>query len=396
MLHLADGSSLLFDHLALATGSYPFVPPIEGHTAPGAFVYRTIDDLEAIANYAAGCRTGIVVGGGLLGLEAANALRLLELHTSVVEFAPRLMPQQLDEAGSKVMRRKIEALGINVYTSHAAQRIVNCPQRGVVTAHTDGWAALAEHLQTFTADYVTEICGIDGETLTKVALKIGHSPRALIAWTMGVNHSIQGAETVAVINTLCAITGNIGRAGAATLSITGQCNAMGTRETGFTASMPGYRNYDDPNARGELAELWAVDPSRLPTTRGLAYPDIIEGIIGGKIKALWVIGTNPVVSFPNRELLEHALNKLELLVVQDGFETPTTAMAHVTLPAAIWGEKEGTFTNSERRVSRVRKLVEPPGAALSDFDIFMDIADRLGVRDELFPGWKQPQEPRVR
>ena len=261
-----------------------------------------------------------------------------------------------------------------------------------VAAHTDGWAALAEHLQTYTADYVTEICGIDEETLTNVALKIGHSPRALIAWTMGVNHSIQGAETVAVINTLCAITGNIGRVGAAPLSITGQCNAMGTRETGFTASMPGYRNYDDPKARAELAELWAIDPSRLPTARGLAYPDIIEGIIGGKIKALWVIGTNPVVSFPNRELLEHALNKLELLVVQDGFETPTTAKAHVTLPAAIWGEKEGTFTNSERRVSRVRKLVEPPGAALSDFDIFMDIADRLGVRDELFPGWKQPQD----
>ena len=99
--------------------------------------------------------------------------------------------------------------------------------------------------------------------------------------------------------------------------------------------------------------------SALPAERGKAYPDIINGVVAGRIKGLWIIGTNPVVSFPNREVLEFGLDALELLVVQDGFETPTTARAHVVLPAAIWGEKDGTFTNSERRVSRVRAAVAP-------------------------------------
>jgi nitrite reductase (NADH) large subunit len=131
--HLADGSSVAYDHLVLATGSFPFVPPIEGKDTPGTFVYRTIEDLEAMADYAAGCRTGIVVGGGLLGLEAANALRLLGLKTTVVEFAPRLMSLQLDEAGAKLLQRKIEALGIDVRCSHGAKAVHACPDRGVVT-----------------------------------------------------------------------------------------------------------------------------------------------------------------------------------------------------------------------------------------------------------------------
>src|SRR5688572_17127805 len=205
---------------------------------------------------------------------------------------------------------------------------------------------------------------------------------------MGVNHSVQGTETVTLLNTLCLLTGNVGRPGAAPFSITGQCNAMGTRETGFTASMPGYRAYDDPAARRELAERLGISQSRLPLERGHAYPDIINAIMGRRIKALWVIGTNPVVSFPNREVLEIALAGLDLLVVQDGFETPTTALADVVLPAAIWGEKEGTYTNSERRVSRVRAAVEPPGEAMSDFHITMALARHLGVHEELFPGWE--------
>jgi predicted molibdopterin-dependent oxidoreductase YjgC len=235
-------------------------------------------------------------------------------------------------------------------------------------------------------------CGLPAETIRDAALRFGEAERALVAWTMGVNHSIQGTETVALINTLCLITGNIGRVGAAPFSITGQCNAMGTREAGFTASMPGYRPYDDPAARAELAGLLGVDESRLPTERGRAYPDIVNGIVNGRIKGLWVIATNPVVSFPNREILELALDQLDFFVVQDGFETPTTARADVVLPAAIWGEKDGTYTNSERRVSRVRRCVPPPGEARTDFEIFLALAERLGVADELYPGWTSPED----
>jgi predicted molibdopterin-dependent oxidoreductase YjgC len=210
---------------------------------------------------------------------------------------------------------------------------------------------------------------------------------------MGVNHSSKGTQTVNAICNLALLTGHIGRAGAAPFSITGQCNAMGTREAGFTSSMPGYRKFDDPADRAELAALWGICESRLPAKRGLAYPDIIEGAVAGKIRALWIIATNPLVSFPNQSVLRQALSDLDFLVVQDGYHpTPTTEIAHLVLPAAIWGEKEGTYTNSERRVSKVNQAVRPPGEARSDFEIFLGVADRLGCREELFPGWTSPRD----
>ena len=210
---------------------------------------------------------------------------------------------------------------------------------------------------------------------------------------MGVNHSTKGTETVNAINNLALVTGNIGRAGASPFSITGQCNAMGTREAGFASSLPGYRKFESQADREELAALWQVPIERIPQKRGLAYPDIIEAAVAGKVRALWIIGTNPLVSFPNIDVLKHALGNLDFLVVQDGFHpTPTTELADLVLPAAIWGEKEGTYTNSERRASKVNAAVAPPGEARSDFQIFMDVAKQLGCREEIFPGWQTPSD----
>ncbi|MBA3268488.1 MAG: molybdopterin-dependent oxidoreductase [Acidimicrobiia bacterium] len=261
-----------------------------------------------------------------------------------------------------------------------------------VAAHTEEYAELAAHVAGYDLDRVASECGVDAAAVRAATLAFGRAERAFIGWTMGVNHSVQGTQTVTLLNTLCLITGNVGRAGSAPFSITGQCNAMGTREAGGTASLPGYRAWDSPTERAELAELWGIAPERIPAERGRAYPDIIEGVFDGTIKGLWIIATNPPVSFPNRGRLERALANLDLLVVQDGFETPTTALGHVVLPAAIWGEKDGTYTNAERRVSRVRKAVDPPGEARSDFDIFLTVADALGVRDDIYPGWKTPED----
>jgi anaerobic selenocysteine-containing dehydrogenase len=263
--------------------------------------------------------------------------------------------------------------------------------RQYLAAHSSGSASLEAHVAGYPPARVAAECGVPEAAIVEAARAIGRT-RTVIAWTMGVNHSVQGTETVALLCALAAVTGNIGRPGAAPFSITGQCNAMGTRESGFTATMPGYRAYDDPAARTELAALWGIPEETLPSERGKAYPDIVNGVVAGRIRGLWIIGTNPVVSFPNREVLEYGLDNLDLLVVQDGFETPTTARADVVLPAAIWGEKEGTYTNSERRVSRVRAAVEPRGEAKPDFDIFLSIAVRLGVDDHLFPGWSTPED----
>lgn len=265
--------------------------------------------------------------------------------------------------------------------------------QGYIDAHTNGFDEFKNFVAKFTTQHVAEVTGLAEEQIVRVAHLYGRAKAAFIGWTMGVNHSTQGAVTVTAINNLALITGNIGRAGAAPFSITGQCNAMGTRESGFTSSLPGYRKFDNPQDREDLARMWNISASRIPTTRGLAYPDIIEGAVAGSIKALWFIATNPVVSFPNYSVLEQALRSVEFLVVQDGFHpTPTSDFAHLVLPAAIWGEKEGTYTNSERRVSKANVLVTPPGEARPDFDIFLDIAERLGVKNELYPGWTTTQD----
>lgn len=257
-----------------------------------------------------------------------------------------------------------------------------------IDAHTEGFAEFANFVATFTPEHTSRITGLGVDLIEHVAQLYGNARAAFIGWTMGVNHSTQGSVTVAAINNLALITGNIGRAGGAPFSITGQCNAMGTRETGFTASLPGYRRFDDAADRAALARLWKIDVERIPTRRGKAYPDIIEGAVAGNIKALWFIATNPAVSFPNYDLLEFACKNVEFLVVQDGFHpTPTSTFADLVLPAAIWGEKEGTYTNSERRINKVNQLVQPPGESRTDFDIFLSIADALGAREELYPGW---------
>jgi anaerobic selenocysteine-containing dehydrogenase len=269
----------------------------------------------------------------------------------------------------------------------------NLIDRGYIEKHTSGFAELEKFLASYTPKRVAEITGLSLDAIFKTAFLYGRAKAGFIGWTMGVNHSTLGTATVNAICNLALLTGQIGRPGAAPFSITGQCNAMGSREASFTSSMPGYRKFDDANDRAELAGLLGVDESRVPVKRGLAYPDIIEAAVAKKIRALWIIATNPLVSYPNQSLLRHALSNLDFLVVQDGYHpTPTTELADLVLPAAIWGEKEGTYTNSERRVSKVNKAVEPPGEAQPDFDIFLAVAEELGCREELFAGWSVPAD----
>ncbi len=261
--------------------------------------------------------------------------------------------------------------------------------RAYIDTRTEGFEAFVSFVADFHPEHVSEVTGLPVATIERVARLYGEAKSGFIGWTMGVNHSTQGSVTVAAINNLALITGNIGRSGAAPFSITGQCNAMGTREAGFASSMPGYRKYESEADRIDLARLWGLDLDRIPATRGLAYPDIIEAAVAKQVRALWFIATNPVVSFPNAKLLEQALNTAEFIVVQDGFfPTPTSDYADLVLPAAIWGEKEGTYTNSERRISKANAFIAPPGDARGDFDIFMALAEQLGVQDELYPGWQ--------
>jgi assimilatory nitrate reductase catalytic subunit len=265
--------------------------------------------------------------------------------------------------------------------------------RSYVEQHTTGFTELAATVAMYTPEYTAEVTGLRPEQIELTARLYGGATAAFIGWTMGVNHSTQGTNTVSAICNLALLTGQVGHIGASPFSITGQCNAMGSRETSFTSSIPGYRKFESDEDRNEVAGIWNIAADRIPNARGLAYPDIIEAVLARRIKALWIIATNPLVSFPNQDVLREALSRLDFLVVQDGFHpTPTTELADLVLPAAIWGEKEGTYTNSERRVSKVNAAVEPPGEARSDFDIFLHVAEKLGCRDEIFPGWQTPKD----
>ena len=259
---------------------------------------------------------------------------------------------------------------------------------------TTGYKDFRKHIMAnYKPQDVADITGIDVKDLYELAKVYAKAPKAMSAWTMGVNQSSIGTDTVSAICNLALITGNLGREGATALSITGQCNAMGTRETGFTSSLPGYRNFASSYDREEYASLVNVSVEDVPTKRGYSYPQIIDAIEAGEIKALWLVATNPLVSFPDQVRLRKALDKLELLVVQDAFKSETSLEADIVFSAATWSEKEGVYTNSERRCNYARKAVEPLGDTKSDFHIILEFSKYFdGVNEKLFPKWTEPRD----
>ncbi len=239
-----------------------------------------------------------------------------------------------------------------------------------IKERTNGYIAFKKHiLANYPPQEVARITGIEVKELYNLAKIYSQADAAISAWTMGVNQSSIGTDTVSAICNLALITGNIGREGASPMSITGQCNAMGTREFGFTSSIPGYRNYGSDADRQSFADIVNVPVDLVPSKRGYAYPQIIDAINRGEIKALWVVATNPLVSYPDQNALRKALKKLEILVVQDAFMSDTAQIADVVFAAATWSEKEGCYTNSERRCNYAKKAVEPLGESKSDLDI---------------------------
>lgn len=258
-------------------------------------------------------------------------------------------------------------------------------------AHTEGWVDFREHVQQYPPDRVAKRSGLSEEQLHQLARLIGEGKRVSFWWTMGVNQSYEGVRVAQALINLALITGNIGRPGTGANSITGQCNAMGSRLFSNTTGLLGGRDFENPQHRSAVAKILSIPESRIPTTRGLAYDQIIEGIIAGEIRGLWVVATNPAHSWIHQKHLQEVLDRLDFLVVQDMYtNTETIHHADLVLPAAGWGEKEGTFINSERRVGLLKKVARAPGEALADFHIFKLIAHYWGCED-LFTRWESPE-----
>ncbi|OUS28867.1 nitrate reductase catalytic subunit [Gammaproteobacteria bacterium 45_16_T64] len=250
--------------------------------------------------------------------------------------------------------------------------------RDYINAHTTGIDEVEELVKGYDPVTASKICGIDEDTIRTVARIYAKAPAAMGIWTMGINQSTHGSDGVVGINSLALITGNIGKPGGTSLSITGQCNAMGTREWSSCSGLPGYRQLEKPEHRQEIADYWGIDESFFPKKRGLAQTDIFSAIETGEIKGLWLVATNPMTSMPNTTRTRKILQKLEFLVVQDAYQdVETTQYAHVFFPAALWAEKEGCFTNTERRVNFTTQVKEPIGDSKADFWIFNEMAKRF-------------------
>jgi ferredoxin-nitrate reductase len=237
-------------------------------------------------------------------------------------------------------------------------------------------------------------CGLEAETIVDAARRFGQAKRAMALWSMGANQSTVGTLKNRALINLCLATGNLGRPGSGPLSLTGQPNAMGGRETGGLAgALPGYRSVTSAEERAEMRRLWGIPPEApgISPRPGLASTELVEALEQGVVRAVWIVATNPVVSQPDAERFAAALRRAELVVVQDAYHpTETGALAHVVLPAAQWPEKEGTMTNSERRIGLVRKALDPPGDALPDWEIFARVGRALGHREAF--AWRSAAE----
>jgi len=263
-----------------------------------------------------------------------------------------------------------------------------------IKERTNGYVDFKKHIMAnYPPQVVAEITGIEVKELYNLAKIYSQANAVMSAWTMGVNQSSIGTDTVSSICNLALITGNVGREGASPMSITGQCNAMGTREFGFTSSIPGYRNYTNDADRQAFADIVKVPVDLVPNKRGYAYPQIIDAINRGEIKALWVVATNPLVSYPDQNALRAALKKLDILVVQDSFMSDTAQMADVVFAAATWSEKEGCYTNSERRCNYAKKAVEPLANSKADLHIVKEFSTYFeGKHDLLFKDLHTPSD----
>ncbi|MTV26340.1 molybdopterin-dependent oxidoreductase [Nitriliruptoraceae bacterium ZYF776] len=261
-----------------------------------------------------------------------------------------------------------------------------------VAAHTVGFDTYRAHVADYTPTRVSEATGVPVEQLHRVADAIADGRAVSLWWTMGVNQSHQGTRTAQAIIDLALLTGNVGRPGTGANSITGQCNAMGSRLFSNTTNLLGGRDFADATDRAEVAATLGIDAGRIPTGGSLSYDRILDGVATGRIKALWIVATNTAHSWIGRRDLDELLGRLDLLVVQDLYhDTETARRADLLLPAAGWGEKDGTFINSERRIGRVRKVARAPGQALADLHIVRLLAHAWGC-DDLVAGWRRPED----
>ncbi len=284
--------------------------------------------------------------------------------------------------------------GTDLALANAMLRVIldeGLVDRRFVDRYTEGFEEAAEIAGEWTPRRAARVCGVEAEDIVEAARHFGEAKTALAMWTMGVNQSAIGTLKNRAIINLCLATGNVGKVGAGPFSLTGQPNAMGGREVGgLSHLLPGYRLIEKRGDRRDVEKAWGVEEGTIPSKPGLPAVEAFQALDDGYVRFMWVTATNPAASMPDLNRVRKALADAPFLVVSDAYPTETTALADLVLPAAAWGEKSGTMTNSERRVSLVQKLVEPPGEAKADWEIFAGLAKEMGFGDAF--AWRSAAE----
>jgi anaerobic selenocysteine-containing dehydrogenase len=251
-----------------------------------------------------------------------------------------------------------------------------------VAAHTLGFDRLQAVVSGYPPARVAEICGLRAADVEAAAELLGTAPTLLSTVLQGFYQSNQATAAACQVNNIHLVRGMLGRPGCGVLQMNGQPTAQNNRETGADGDLPGFRNWENPEHVEQLARLWNVDPLTIPHWAPPTHAmQIFRYAEQGSIELLWISATNPAVSLPDLARIRRILQRPELLVVvQDIFRTETAELADVVLPAATWGEKQGTFTNADRTVHLTEKATDPPGDARADLDIFLDYARRMDFR----------------
>ncbi len=256
----------------------------------------------------------------------------------------------------------------------------NCVDADFIASHTEGWEELRNFLENFPPAHVAEITGLRETDIRLAAQWIGEAPEFTTFWTMWLNQSTHGTWHTNAICNLHLATGKICRPGSGPFSLTGQPNAMGGREVGYLShTLPGQRSVTNASDRAFVEKLWHLPTGTIRAQPGLDAVELFKKMATGEVRAVWIIGTNPVASMPNRSRVIAGLERAEFVVVQDAFNpTETSRYADILLPGALWAEAEGTMVNSERNITLMQTALPPPGDAQADWEILAQAARHFG------------------
>jgi len=250
--------------------------------------------------------------------------------------------------------------------------------REFIANRTSNYEALAETVRNYPPERAAQITGVDAAVIRQVARAWGEAGAGVIFWGMGISQHTTGTDNARCLIAMCGITGNIGRPGSGLHPLRGQNNVQGASDMGLIPMYyPDYKKADDPEVRARFERIW--ETGDLDPNKGLTVTEIIGSVLKGGVRAMYMMGENPFLSDPNINKVRKALSALEFLVVQDIFLTETAEFADVILPATSYLEKDGTYTNTDRRVQLGRKVLDPPGQARLDWEVIQDIAVRIGL-----------------